>query len=90
MWVHWQLLVCAWGRVYSVQGSLLYSYNELSCKSKIQVSKTFYRYILYILLFFRDAYPMLLVANKIDLVRQRRVTEEQGRALAASLWVTIV
>ena len=35
----------------------------------------------------RDAYPMLLVANKIDLVRQRRVSEEQGRQLAASLKV---
>ena len=37
--------------------------------------------------FCRDAYPMLLVANKIDLVRQRRVTEEQGRQLAARLRV---
>ena len=36
---------------------------------------------------YRDAYPMLLVANKIDLVRQRRISEEQGRALAANLKV---
>lgn len=39
------------------------------------------------LVYFRDAYPMLLVANKIDLTRQRKVTEEQGRALAAHLRV---
>lgn len=38
----------------------------------------------------KDAYPMLLVANKIDLVRQRRVTEEQGRQLAARLRVPYV
>lgn len=38
-------------------------------------------------LYFRDAYPMLLVANKIDLVRQRKVSEEQGRSLAAHLRV---
>ncbi|XP_060592159.1 ras-related protein M-Ras-like [Ruditapes philippinarum] len=33
----------------------------------------------------KDAYPMLLVANKIDLVQQRKVSEEQGRSLAAHL-----
>ncbi|KAL4222915.1 hypothetical protein ACF0H5_018955 [Mactra antiquata] len=33
----------------------------------------------------KDAYPMILVANKIDLVRQRKVSEEQGRQLAAHL-----
>lgn len=38
----------------------------------------------------KDAYPMLLVANKIDLVRQRRVTEKDGRALAANLRVPYV
>lgn len=38
----------------------------------------------------KDAYPMLLVANKIDLVQQRRVTEEQGRALAAHLRVPYI
>ncbi|XP_033639193.1 ras-related protein M-Ras-like isoform X1 [Asterias rubens] len=33
----------------------------------------------------RDAYPMILVANKVDLVHQRKVTEEDGKALAAEL-----
>lgn len=32
----------------------------------------------------RDTYPMVLVGNKIDLVGQRVVSEEQGRALARS------
>ncbi|CAH0555564.1 unnamed protein product [Brassicogethes aeneus] len=33
----------------------------------------------------RDTYPMLLVANKVDLVHLRKVTEEQGRDLAHKL-----
>ncbi|WAQ94162.1 RASM-like protein, partial [Mya arenaria] len=33
----------------------------------------------------KDQYPMLLVANKVDLVRQRKVSEVQGRSLAAHL-----
>ncbi|XP_076478682.1 ras-related protein M-Ras isoform X2 [Bombus vancouverensis nearcticus] len=33
----------------------------------------------------RDVYPMLLVANKVDLVHLRKVTEEQGRELAHRL-----
>ncbi|KAH9370496.1 hypothetical protein HPB48_020544 [Haemaphysalis longicornis] len=33
----------------------------------------------------RDSYPMLLVANKVDLVHLRRVSEEQGRELAQQL-----
>jgi len=44
--------------------------------------------MLFILCNFRDQYPMLLVANKIDLVRQRKVTEDQGRSLAAQLRVS--
>jgi len=36
---------------------------------------------------FREAYPMLLVANKIDLIHQRRVTPEEGRQLAEELKV---
>lgn len=36
---------------------------------------------------FREAYPMLLVANKIDLIRQRKVTPEEGRQLAEDLKV---
>ena len=35
----------------------------------------------------RDSYPMLLVANKVDLVHLRKVTEEQGREMAAQLKV---
>uniref|UniRef100_A0A131YJM7 Ras-related protein M-Ras n=1 Tax=Rhipicephalus appendiculatus TaxID=34631 RepID=A0A131YJM7_RHIAP len=36
----------------------------------------------------RDSYPMLLVANKVDLVHLRRVSEEQGRELAQQLKVS--
>lgn len=36
----------------------------------------------------RDSYPMLLVANKVDLVHLRKVSEEAGRALAAQLKVS--
>lgn len=35
----------------------------------------------------RDSYPMLLVANKVDLVHLRKVTEEQGKELANKLKV---
>ena len=38
-------------------------------------------------IFFSDMYPMLLVANKVDLVHLRKVTEEQGRDLATALKV---
>jgi Ras-related protein M-Ras len=30
-------------------------------------------------------YPMILVGNKVDLVRLRKVTEEQGREMATEL-----
>ncbi|CAG0892022.1 unnamed protein product [Cyprideis torosa] len=33
----------------------------------------------------RDSCPMLLVANKVDLVHMRRVTEDQGREMAAKV-----
>lgn len=33
----------------------------------------------------RESYPMLLVANKVDLVHMRKVTEEMGRELAHRL-----
>ncbi|XP_062578767.1 ras-related protein M-Ras-like, partial [Saccostrea cucullata] len=32
-----------------------------------------------------DTYPMILVANKVDLVQQRKVTEEDGKNLATRL-----
>ena len=42
--------------------------------------------IIYVLFKFpRDSYPMLLVANKVDLVHLRKVTEEQGRELSVKL-----
>ncbi|VVC45445.1 Hypothetical protein CINCED_3A008401 [Cinara cedri] len=33
----------------------------------------------------RDEYPMLLVANKVDLAHLRKVTEKEGRAMANRL-----
>ena len=33
----------------------------------------------------RTEYPVLLVANKVDLVGQRKVTEEEGRRVAEEL-----
>lgn len=38
----------------------------------------------------RDAYPMLLVANKVDLVHLRKVAEEQGRELASQLRINYI
>lgn len=38
----------------------------------------------------RDIYPMLLVANKVDLVHLRKVTEEQGRELAQRLSIPYI
>ncbi|KAK0179185.1 hypothetical protein PV327_007999 [Microctonus hyperodae] len=38
----------------------------------------------------RDVYPMLLVANKVDLVHLRKVTEEQGRELARRLGIPYI
>ncbi|ESO88009.1 hypothetical protein LOTGIDRAFT_126707 [Lottia gigantea] len=38
----------------------------------------------------RDTYPMLLVANKVDLVHQRKVSEESGRELAANLRIQYI
>ncbi|XP_064456724.1 ras-related protein M-Ras-like [Ornithodoros turicata] len=38
----------------------------------------------------RDSYPMLLVANKVDLVHLRKVTEEQGRDLANQLRISYI
>jgi len=38
----------------------------------------------------RDMYPMLLVANKVDLVHLRKITEEQGRDLAQKLGIPYI
>jgi Ras-related protein M-Ras len=35
-------------------------------------------------------YPMLLVANKVDLVHLRKVTEESGRELALKLGIPYI
>lgn len=38
----------------------------------------------------RDSYPMILVANKVDLVHLRKVTEDQGRELAGQLQIPYI
>ncbi|KAF2881498.1 hypothetical protein ILUMI_24676 [Ignelater luminosus] len=38
----------------------------------------------------RDVYPMLLVANKVDLVHLRKVSEDQGRELAHKLGIPYI
>lgn len=38
----------------------------------------------------RDVYPMLLVANKVDLVHLRKISEEQGRELAQKLSIPYI
>lgn len=41
-------------------------------------------------IYFRDVYPMLLVANKVDLVHLRKVSEEAGRELAHKLAIPYI
>ncbi|XP_022079938.1 ras-related protein M-Ras-like [Acanthaster planci] len=55
-------------------------------KASFENTKSFYTQILRVK--DRDSYPMILVANKVDLVHQRKVTEEEGKALAAELGKT--
>ena len=43
---------------------------------------------MFIFFSYRDSYPMILVANKVDLVHLRKVTEEQGRELASNVNVS--
>lgn len=38
----------------------------------------------------RDSYPMILAANKIDLVQHRKITEEEGQQLANELKVQYI
>jgi len=38
-----------------------------------------------IISFARDEYPILLVANKVDLVHLRKISESEGRAMADRL-----
>ena len=39
---------------------------------------------------FRKSYPMILVANKIDIVNLRKVSEEEGREFAAELQIPYI
>ncbi|XP_072029687.1 ras-related protein M-Ras-like isoform X2 [Amphiura filiformis] len=59
---------------------LVYSVTD---KASYENMKSFYTQILRVK--DRDSYPMILVANKVDLVQQRKVNEENGKALAADL-----
>ncbi|XP_070565689.1 ras-related protein M-Ras-like [Ptychodera flava] len=38
----------------------------------------------------RESYPMILVANKVDLVHQRKIAEDQGRDLANQLKIPYI
>jgi len=38
----------------------------------------------------RKTYPMILVANKVDLVHLRKISEEEGRELAAELQIPYI
>ncbi|XP_077978495.1 ras-related protein M-Ras-like [Glandiceps talaboti] len=38
----------------------------------------------------RESYPMILVANKIDLVHHRKITDEQGKELANQLKIPYI
>ncbi|KPP57318.1 ras-related protein M-Ras-like, partial [Scleropages formosus] len=38
----------------------------------------------------RESFPMILVANKVDLVHLRKVTSEQGREMAAKHSVSVL
>ncbi|CAF3890741.1 unnamed protein product [Rotaria sp. Silwood2] len=55
-----------------------------SCKN----TRQFYNQILRVK--DRKSYPMILVANKIDLVHLRRVSEEEGRELADELKIPYI
>lgn len=41
--------------------------------------------LLFLLFILRDEYPILLVANKVDLVHLRKISETEGRAMADRL-----
>lgn len=44
---------------------------------------------MWFVVYYRDTYPMILVANKVDLVQQRKVSEDDGRTLATRLNVSV-
>lgn len=64
---------------------LVYSVTD---KQSFENIRNFYTQILRVK--DRDSYPMLLVANKIDLVHLRKVTEDVGRELAAQLKIPYI
>ena len=64
---------------------LVYSVTDLQSYKNIS---NFYTQILRVK--DRDVYPMLLVANKIDLVHLRKVTEDQGREMAHQLGIPYI
>ncbi|TRY91993.1 hypothetical protein DNTS_013796 [Danionella cerebrum] len=41
-------------------------------------------------MFGRDCFPMVLVANKVDLVHLRKITSEQGREMASKHSITYI
>ena len=43
-----------------------------------------------IFIFNRETYPMILVANKVDLVHLRQVSQEQGKLLANELKIPYI
>jgi len=55
-----------------------------SCKS----TRRFYNQILRVK--DRKSYPMILVANKVDIVHLRRISEEEGRELADELQIPYI
>ncbi|CAF1015590.1 unnamed protein product [Didymodactylos carnosus] len=64
---------------------LVYSVIDAnSCKN----IRSFYNQILRVK--DRKSYPMILVANKVDLVHLRKVSEEEGRELAAELNIAYI
>lgn len=44
----------------------------------------------FFILSFREAFPMVLVANKVDLVHLRKITSDQGQEMAAKHNVSTV
>ena len=65
-------------------------------RSRISLSKyvlhTFQKsqYIAIKMFYHRDYVPMLLVANKVDLVHIRKITDKMGQELGSSLGVSVL
>jgi Ras-related protein M-Ras len=63
-------------------------YNQILRVKDRYIIKNLYKIILFVS--YRKSYPMILVANKIDLVHLRKVSEEEGRELAAELQIPYI